>query len=522
MSKTICIAGGGISGLYSALQLSKFNYNIIVLEASETHWGGRIETTVLEDFVTEWGPMRYETQLQPKFGKLIDDLKIELVPFTGPKANPSQYPQYDLPLQEQNLNSLELLRKGILLMMGKNPNNPLDYGCQIWIDELTEDDFRIMRREATLNGKLMWKMGFWNALSEDGILSHQALMKIRDTGTFYHMIPDNLNAIEWVIWWLRAFKTEGQILATIKKGSNEITKQLLIKLEEQPNITLCSGSKITKFKNAIDDQIAITYVHKNEEINLIADHLILAMPQYPLKKLAHFLPENIQNHLDSVNGFAMTKVFFIMEEAWWEYNQSPQARANRMPTREIHYFRRSKTNDKDGYGMILLYTDKPATEFWNYYIENRNQHEFAEINSNDEIKQQFANFMSKDIYRSLQGNEAMSATGLQLTKEAVLKYSNKTLEEIKLDVEKSIVSYGIRDWSCAPYGAGNHCWRPGVKSWEVQELFKAFSLNNSETKNVHIIGEAYSDYTGFIEGAINSSDWALEEIMSKKLEMQFI
>ncbi|MDI9309623.1 MAG: FAD-dependent oxidoreductase [Limnohabitans sp.] len=521
MSKNICITGGGISGLYSALQLSQFNYNITVLEASETHWGGRIETTVLENFITEWGPMRFETKLQPKFGKLIEDLKIELVPFTGPKANPSQYPQYDLPLQEQNLNALDLLRRGILLMMGKNPNNPLDYGCQNWIDALTEEDYRIMRKETSLNGKPMWKMGFWNALSEDGILSHQALMKIRDTGTFYHMIPDNLNAIEWAIWWLRAFKTDGQILATIKNGSDEITKQLLKKLQEKKNVTLINGAVVTSFSSKKDDQIEIKYKKKNQENVLIADHLMLAIPQQPLTKLAHFLPERISEQLDSVNGFAMTKVFFILNQPWWEYNQSPQARANRMPTREIHYFRRPKTNDFDGYGMILLYTDKPATEFWNYYIKDRKKHEFAEINNNEEIKQQFSNFMSKDVYRSLQGNEAMSTTGLQLTKEAILKYSSMTLEEINTDIEKCIVSYGIRDWSCAPYGAGNHCWRPGVKSWEVQEDFKAFALENSNVKNVHIIGEAYSDYTGFIEGSINSSDWALEIITGKKMQINF-
>jgi len=254
---------------------------------------------------------------------------------------------------------------------------------------------------------------------------------------------------------------------------------------------------------------------------LVADHLLLAIPQYPLKQLAASLPERISEQLDSVNGFAMTKVFFILNTPWWEYNQSPQARANRMPTREIHYFRRQKTNDFDGYGMILLYTDKPATEFWNYYIKDRKKHEFAEINSNEEIRQQFANFMSKDVYRSLQGNEAMSATGLQLTKEAILKYSQMSLKEIEEDIEQSIVSYGIRDWSCAPYGAGNHCWRPGVKSWEVQEDFKAFALDNATEKNVHIIGEAYSDYTGFIEGSINSSDWALEFITGKKMEINF-
>jgi monoamine oxidase len=514
MKKNILIAGGGFSGLYCALQLSEKGHQVTLLEASPDRWGGRMETTVMEGFITEWGPMRFETQLQPKFGKLIDDLNIELVPFTGPRANQSQYPQYDLPLSEQNLDSLELLKRGILLMMGKNPINPLDYGCQNWIDSLTEADFRVMRKEATLNGKPMWKTGFWNALSEDGILSHQALMKIRDTGTFYHMIPDNLNAIEWVVWWLRAFKTEGQILATIKKGTEEITIQMLKKLNERPNVSLMNNAKLLSFKDE-NGLVNLTYSKDDKNNSTTCDHLILAMPQMPLKKFADYFPREITKSLDAVNGFAMTKIFFVLNKPWWEHDQTPQSRANRMPTREIHYFRRSKVNDTDGYGMILLYTDRPATEFWNYYIEDKDKHDRAEINNNDEIKSQFANFMSKEVYRSLQGNEAMSIKGLNLTKEAMVLYSTMTLAEIQKDIHEAIVSYGIRDWSCEPYGAGNHCWRPGVKSWEIQEKFKGFSLNEG-VKNVHIVGEAYSDYTGFIEGAINSSDWALELILQEK------
>jgi hypothetical protein len=510
MTKNIFIAGGGFSGLYSALKLSEKGHKVTLIEASPDRWGGRMETSVLEGFITEWGPMRFETQLQPKFGKLINDLKIEMEAFTGPRANPSRYPQYDLPLQEQNLDSLDLLRRGVLLIMGKNPNDPLDYGCQDWIDALTEEDFRQMRKSATLNGKPLWNTGFWNALTEDGILSHQALMKIRDTGTFYHMIPDNLNAIEWSIWWLRAFKSDGQILSTIKKGTEEITIQLLKRLNESPNVTLLNNAKLVSFE-AINKNINLSYIHNNEEITAVVDHLFLAMPKFPLKKLADYLPKDISTDLDAVNGFAMTKVFFVLNKPWWGYDQPPQSRANRMPTREIHYFRRSKIKDEDGYGMILLYTDKPATEFWNYYIKDQNKHDRAEINNNDEIKYQFANFLSKEVYRSVQGNEAMSITGLKLTREALLLYSKMSLDEIKEDIFQSIVSYGIRDWSCSPYGAGNHCWKPGVKSWEIQEKFKAFSLNN-DVKNVHIIGEAYSDYTGFIEGAINSSDWALELI----------
>ena len=268
MSKDILIAGGGFSGLYSAIKLSEEGHKITLIEASPDRWGGRMETSVMNGFVLEWGPMRFETKLQPKFGKLIDDLGIELLPFTGPKAYPSRYPQYDLPLQEQNLNSLELLKRGVLLIMSRKLNDPLDFGCQNWIDSLTETDYRSMRKNATLNGKTLWKIGFWNALGEENVLSHQALMKIRDTGTFYHMIPDNLNAIEWTIWWLRAFKSDGQILSTIKKGTDEITVQMLNVLKSRDNVTLINDARITEFKG-IDEKILATYTVngvKNEKI----------------------------------------------------------------------------------------------------------------------------------------------------------------------------------------------------------------------------------------------------------------
>jgi len=289
-------------------------------------------------------------------------------------------------------------------------------------------------------------------------------------------------------------------------------------LKSRDNVILINDAKIHAF-TPVNSQVLAKYSVGDQQNETLVDHLILALPQHPLKKLTQNFPKHIQERLDAVNGFSMTKIFFVLDKPWWGHQQAPQSRANRMPTREVHYFRRPKGSDSDGYGMVLLYTDKPATEFWNYYIENRKNHDRAEINSNDEIKAQFANFFSKEIYRSIQGNDFTSKEGLNLTQEAITLYQDMRLEDIKADILKAVVSYGIRDWSCTPYGAGNHCWRPGVKSWEVQEDFKAFSLNQ-DLKNVHIVGEAYSDYTGFIEGAINSSDWALEAIAETVLHTQ--
>ena len=104
----------------------------------------------------------------------------------------------DLTPEEQGLDSLQLLKRGIMLIMGRDPAD------QAWIDGLTEEDYGRLRRHAQLHGQPLWATGFWNALSAQGVLSHRALVKLRDTGTFYHMIPENLNAAEWIVWWLRA------------------------------------------------------------------------------------------------------------------------------------------------------------------------------------------------------------------------------------------------------------------------------------------------------------------------------
>ena len=441
--------------MYCALRLASKGYQIELLEASKDRWGRRMETGVLDGFITEWGPMRFEKKLQPKFGALMDGLNIELDNFVGPTSSIATYPQYDLKTSDQNLDALGLLRRGTLLIMGIDPNDPFDYGGQNWIDSLTESDYRKMRKEAKLNGKYLWTMGFWNALSADGILSHQAIMKIRDSGTFYHMIPNNLNAIEWIIWWLRALKTEGQELSTIKKGTAEITTQMLARLQAFDNVQLSLDSRLQHFEAAHVGNVSIHYSKAGETVSTTADHLILALPKHPLLQLEKSLPPTIFKHLDKVNGFPMLKIFFILKEPWWDYDQSPQARSNRMPTRELHYFRRNKYNDYDKKGMILVYTDRPATEFWKYYVQDQENHDRAEINQNDEIKEQFATFMVQDVYRSVQSNEAMSGIGLRLTQKAYLKYYKMNPQEIKEDIMQNITEYGIRDWGRAPYGAGN-------------------------------------------------------------------
>ena len=505
LEQQIVIAGGGVSGLYCATRLAEAGHQVLILEASSDRWGGRIETEDMDGFIAEYGPMRFEPTLQPRFAQLCAELGVGLVDFSGPSADEVSAPDAELPAEEQGLNSLQLLKRGIMLVMGRAPDD------QAWIDGLTETDYYRFRKHAQLHGQPLWATGFWNAMSSQGILSHRALVKLRDTGTFYHMIPENLNAIEWIIWWLRALKTVGQKLASIAGGSAKLTEALMAKIHALPNITLAGGHTLLGFRPTGLGQSALELDvrTKNGTIKLQAARLILALPRMPLVKLAAHLPEHIATHLDAVNGFPMLKIFFVSNAPWWDYDQPPQQYANCLPTREVHYFRRAQTADHDGHGMVLLYMDRPSTEFWRHYLSEPDKHDRAEVDQDARIVDAFALFVARDVKRLLETNE----THLKLNAHSKLVFRDQTLAEATAYIKNSIITYGIRDWARAPYGAANHGWQPGVRSWKVMDSFKAFDFGSGE-KNVHIVGEAYSDYQGFVEGALNSSELALDAILA--------
>jgi monoamine oxidase len=509
-SHDIVIAGGGVSGLYCALRLADAGHRILVLEAAADHWGGRIETEDMDGFIAEYGPMRFEPTLQPRFAALCAELGVGLVDFSGPSADQLATDDVDLPEAERGLNSLQLLQRGIMLIMGREP------GDQAWIDGLTEADYMRLRKHAQLNGQPLWDTGFWNALSSQGILSHRALVKLRDTGTFYHMIPENLNAAEWIIWWLRALKTVGRQLASIEGGSARLTEGLLARLRGHPNVTLAGGHRLMGVQPVELGRptLLLDVATQNGAITLRAERLVLALPRLPLLKLARHLPDHIAAQLDSVNGFPMLKVFFVCNTPWWSHGQAPQQYANCMPTREIHYFRRALDSDSDGHGMVLLYMDRPSTEFWRHYVIDGDRHDRAEVDQNARIVDAFALFVARDVKASA-GSAANSE--LKLTDNARRIFGDMSIAETARYIRDSIITYGIRDWARAPYGAANHGWQPGVRSWKVMDAFKGFDFG-SGARNLHIVGEAYSDYQGFIEGALNSAELALATIPAKAVD----
>ena len=70
-----------------------------------------------------------------------------------------------------------------------------------------------------------------------------------------------------------------------------------------------------------------------------------------------------------------------------------------------------------------------------------------------------------------------------------------------------VIDVAMRDWSLPPCGGGSWFWQPGYRPWEVWRTLSRFSLadDTARRENVHVCGEAFSDYQGFIEGALRTS-----------------
>ncbi len=224
-------------------------------------------------------------------------------------------------------------------------------------------------------------------------------------------------------------------------------------------------------------------------------------------------------------------------------------------------------------GMVMLYTDVPSIEFWKGYIPAGDQtkaliydathpepgellkralvrHLLVEANPNIRAK---IDMSPRFVMRVLkEENEALHALAtnrgdqkLSLTLYEYASSENRTQKELdelgavltacfKTDEDwvaalrnsdaplpdeelvelelPHVLSYGVRDWSRKPYVGAAHVWRPGADPVSISKQLRAFALEGSTKNNVHVCGEAYSDFQGFIEGALRSARQVCDEI----------
>jgi hypothetical protein len=527
----------------------------------------------IEYFRAEFGPMRIEPRDQPLLQALLSELGIreqvpgeeesldDLVPFSSYISEDPMEPRFTLREEEaQQKTPFELmilaLRRIFELVEGIEAEGGISstertitglagpWHTEVaneqwrnlhdsaffyrhywkgelleWIQNLTDEDFTKIRRCARFRGEPLWNLGFWNVLSE--VLSHYAVVKIRDWGSYYHFIHENLNAAEWIIFWLRAIRSTGS-LRGVRGGMSRIIWRLLERLykarEENPSlgIQIQKGTRVTELRSD-GDNINVRFTVGNEEDRskeeqvITAKRVILALPKRPLEELSwdgNPPRDNLKKALNAVACLPLLKCFFVIERPWWEDNRPLNRYAADLPTRELLYV---KSNDRTK-GLIMVYTDRPAITFWSDYLremecDHHKSHRNSEIDMED--PQLGAQEMAKTWFlRKRKGPDypRLWQRFVQFARD----YEHHDFTQDRL------LACGMRNWGKKPFGAAAHGWLPGVMSWKHIEYLEAFSLDQSSARlNIHVCGEAFSDYQGFIEGSLRSAKRVLDRISAE-------
>jgi Flavin containing amine oxidoreductase len=558
---SVGIVGGGIAGLYSAWRLAESGRYRVTLFETLPRLGGRIETVSIEGFNAEFGPMRFEPKnVQPTFHELCGNFGIDFVDFPKPMASSTvAKPQlFFLDELATGGDALGLLRLGILKLFGKgqSPEQVIAFARgkrntgDAWIMQQLGTTKLNKLRQAELASKPLYEYGLWNALSL--VLSHQAVDTIRNRGTFYHFIGENPNALEWAIFWLRAFQAPERYL-TIPGGVSSLTAALETWLKRHRLVSIHRSSTAIDVASAEDSRRVQLLVTGDDSGSVPRPHsfdqVILALPQRALLALAKSFPSEVATYVrHSVAPVPMIKAFhvtrdpsFWVKDRWemWDSRNLPeelsspvregkvpflsQSHELTVPTRESHIYYR----EKDGHCMRMFYLDRPFTAFWEPLIKNPTDHWSAETyeskkggvsraSAGSPTLTLGANRMLVDaITRCVRASEAvqLAAEGLSNVDLHLATNRGYGVEPDPLRLPTT-VAIGIRNWSASPCGGAAHLWRPGFQSWTVRDALKAFSLADRRGEpNVHICGEAYSDAQGFIEGALTSAKAVVDQLL---------
>lgn len=423
----------------------------VALFEGSHRFGGKLETVSMHGFDAEYGAMRFDPVRQFQMGKLIDELDIETLVFPEYSSPPAQQClfNYSLNADERDLTTLELYKLAIQRVLEVSEAEML---------ALSEVQIELIRREKLFQGQPLWEQGLWNTLGK--VISHNALRYIIMEGSFFHFIHENPGAAGWMLTWIKMLQMSPN-LRTIRHGMQSLTDAMLERVLQRG-----AEIRLAYVLTAIEH-------HDRERVRLyfsdgqlcIAKHVILAMPEHCLTRIAG-LPVGIRSMFGSVLDTPLLKCFFVVEDPWWDENV-PHLDMPNLPAREVHY------QKQDGKGLVMVYADRPYLNFWSQYLR-KGYETRAEIDGDKELPEAFARFVGIKPNR--------------------------------------ILSYGIRHWGAEPYGAACHLWKPGIKSWTVEKKLTAFSLERHSPANIHICGEAFSNYQGFIEGALQTAHEVMEKI----------
>ncbi len=415
---------------------------------------------------------------------------------------------------------------------------------------MSPEELSKARQEFTYKGIPLYKVGFWNAVRD--IVSQEAY-DYAINGFGYNTTSNNWNMADAIPWYLADFPANAQY-HYLHRGYDELPIQLL-KDAGKNGVELHLNHALTSLE---DDghkwKLRILNLHdpkKPKEVVVETKQVILAMPRTSLEALK--LPLRIEqdswyrNNVPAVSPQPMFKFFLGYPYPWFRALGLTNGRTvTDSPIRQVYYwgtasdqfFTREQLkelgvkappppgpNDTYNPAVVMIYTDGRDVDFWNPLFKQvhavHDQTYARNVDTGE--REKLAPFY--DLFRGFEqistcntGQIAERFCKLSLVNDATPPEERNLVDVIQqemrqihdLDYIPEPVVFGYADWSQYPFGGGWNSWNPGFKSWEVVEDIQALKKSaKSPEQNLYVIGEAYSQAQGWVEGAFQTAEQVL-------------
>lgn len=501
----VAIVGGGVSGVWSGWRLTDPSAGparrkqVGVYELSD-RIGGRLLSVRLPGqpgIACELGGMRYMSS-QPLVKWLIEDelglattpaLVFEpeniaylrgLVLHLSDLTDPDKIP-YRL-LADERSHAATLLSDAIAAIA------PSTVGK-------TGDALRKAVQSVVYDGRPIWQQGFWNMLAQN--MSGEAFRFLQQAGG-YDTTMLNWNGADTIV--LNSDFGPGVTYSRVETGYEDVPIQLALRFQ-------ANGGEL-HLKSAVRSIVPATLPDDTEGVLLIVDDAetgktikvlarcaILAMPRRSLELLdpaGKILGDpGFRALLPTVTPIPLFKAFVAYHEPWWTNVGVTTGRSvTDLPLRQVYYWSTTAANSM----LLATYDDTDDVGFWQGLAADPERFGLETDHLPAAVGAAIRADTGDDRWKAWQAPAAMVK---EIHRELMVMHG----------VAEAPPPYAAvyHDWLDDPFGGGVNFWNIGVRSWEViPKIAKPVA-----SAPVYVVGEAYSDAQGWVEGALRSAEIVL-------------
>ncbi|MXV13884.1 FAD-dependent oxidoreductase [Hufsiella ginkgonis] len=565
------IVGAGMSGLYSAWRIldNDPQADLVILEQSG-RTGGRLDSDLIEfsDGETvkeEEGGMRFTFDSMDNLMALfmILDIDGDIVPFPmstggnnrlcfrGASFNNTISAEnnyaiwkelYNLAPSEQGINPTSIIDTVFNRILAANPqftDRPKVRTPEFW------QKFRL---ECKWNGVGLINWTLWNLYTEMGY-SKECINMLYGLAGFNGTFLSTMNAGE-AYQLLEDFPADPDF-KTLKEGFSTLPNALVKQIEKDGKGRIFLDTMVASIDEYAQDGYVVSYRYQTsdntlEEGRIKAGRVILGIPRLPLEKLfnrsnaLNKLPlkdaEYLWDTLQTTTNQALLKINLYFDHAWWGTNLTGQPSVgygpnfSDLPTGAVYPFYAidEPTIASLEYEKFMQQAKKPIPEHLRSKLENIANSKF----NKPAALTIYCDYLNINFWKALQNNGAMFTSPMQ--EEFNQQVPQKVFAASEAVVEAAIgffkqlfntnyiptpVLTSARIWE----GSSLFNLKPseqfdyGVHQWGLNADDKTVMAYLAEPMpNLHICGEAYSDYQGWVEGALRSANLVLEKAFGLK------